>query len=69
MNIGIGFVMITQFLSYGPMPVSAETITPSIPDPHNKPGKSGQQQSDEIPFPRFWKDPSENIEKGEEGVK
>jgi hypothetical protein len=44
MNIRVGAVMIAQSFPYCPMPISAKTITPAIPDAEHKPGEGSKER-------------------------
>lgn len=68
MNIRAGAIVITETGPHFPVPVGTEAIAPSIPDTQYKPGKSGEQKREQVPFPRFWKDPAECIEQYEQAV-
>lgn len=61
--------MISQCLSYLPVPVSTNTITPAKPDPEYEPGESREQHRDQMPFSCFGKGPAADIEQSEDAVK
>ena len=68
MNIGVRLVVIAEALSDRPVPVGAKAITPAIPYSEAKPGKRCEQENKQIPFSRFWKNPTERIEKHQCGM-
>ena len=53
--------MIAQRFPYLPVPVSAQAITPAIPDAQYKPGKSCKQHGDQMQFSCFWENPTDDI--------
>jgi hypothetical protein len=44
------------------MPVCTKAIAPSIPYTQHKPGKSGKQHSDQMPFSCSFKHPANDVE-------
>ena len=61
--------MDTHGLSYLPVPVCTNTITPAKPDTEKEPGESREQYGYQMPFPCFGKGPAADIEQGEDAVK
>jgi hypothetical protein len=67
-DVGIGDVMVAQGLADGPMPVGAKAVPPSEPDSQEKPGKGRQRLGEKVPRAGDFRNPSEDIEKGEGGM-
>jgi hypothetical protein len=44
------------------MPICTRAVAKSIPDSEEKPGKGGQQEKDQVGQPRFFPDPTKDIE-------
>ena len=60
-DIRMSRVIEAQLFANVPMPVCTNAITPAIPDTHTKPGESGQQYGQEMPFSGGREDPSQEI--------
>ena len=61
--------MIAQRFPYLPVPVSANAISPAIPDTQHKPGKCSKEHGDQMQLSCFWKNPTNDIKQGKNRMK
>ena len=58
-----------ELLAYLPMPIGEKTISEAVKYSQRKPGKCGEQECDQVPLPRWSRDPAEHIEDDQRDVK